>query len=217
MRTISLWAAAVSCLALSSAQSANVDPISPDVVETILTELNILPKGLVDAAATLLAGLANDAQQAIVDTLKNNTLSDERKLTDPEAYYSYGHSPAVYPARELSQLSTGIVNILLTCSSSSGRQWLRQLVQRIRQCALTRLTNDRCRKSKSHNSILKFLELLWLLWLGAASELSRPLPQRRTLRLAQCQHRQHQWLSRANIHWGELEPHAFVLAITADG
>jgi beta-glucosidase len=100
MRHTAWWAAAAWLSLGCNAQDASPASISTDPIETILLELDILPSGLVDAAATVLAGVANTAQTAIYGTLENQTLSDERKLTDPEAYYSYGQSPPVYPSRE---------------------------------------------------------------------------------------------------------------------
>ncbi|EGP87289.1 putative beta-glucosidase [Zymoseptoria tritici IPO323] len=92
------WLAAASYITLSSAQDATNATISSDPIEKVLKSLKLIPDGLVGVAAVLLAAKANDAQDQILGTLKNQTLSDPRKLTDPEAYYSYGQSPAVYPS-----------------------------------------------------------------------------------------------------------------------
>lgn len=82
----------------------NTTSFSADAIEAIIRKLHLLSDDLAEAGAQKIAAFATTAQKSIDDTLKssweNGTLSDERKLTDPEAFYSYGWSPPIYPSRK---------------------------------------------------------------------------------------------------------------------
>lgn len=90
------------CIAWTDAALSNgsvtTTSFSAAPIATIIGGLNIVPTTLIDFAATYLAQVANDYQQSIVEDLVANS-TDLEKLVDPEAYYSYGQSPPVYPSR----------------------------------------------------------------------------------------------------------------------
>ncbi|SMY29351.1 unnamed protein product [Zymoseptoria tritici ST99CH_1A5] len=94
------WLAVASWVTLGHGQ--NTTSFSADAIEAIIRKLHLLSDDLAEAGAQKIAAFATTAQKSIDDTLKssweNGTLSDERKLTDPEAFYSYGWSPPIYPS-----------------------------------------------------------------------------------------------------------------------
>lgn len=99
--------AAVSCVPLALAQSstnsavhASTIPAAP--IASILSDTGIIPSALVDLAATYVASAANGVQTALIEALSKPGV-DPRKLHDPELFYTYGHSPPVYPSRTCPQ------------------------------------------------------------------------------------------------------------------
>ncbi|UJO21588.1 putative beta-glucosidase M [Fulvia fulva] len=79
--------------------SAAAASIEASPIASILRPIGFVPENLVDAAAVVLAGIANTNQQEIIGAL-NQTGIDPRKSCNPSGYYDYGHSPPVYPSPE---------------------------------------------------------------------------------------------------------------------
>ena len=98
-----LWSLAAPCmLTLAQAQSSGASSsgiVAPSAVANILQPLGIVPNNLVDAAATFIASDADNVHDVLNKTLSQPGV-DPEKLTNPELYYSYGHSPPVYPSRK---------------------------------------------------------------------------------------------------------------------
>lgn len=94
---------AASCIPLALAQSStkstvNAPSISAAPIATVLADTGYIPSDLIDVAATYVASAANAVQTALIEALSKPGI-DPEKLNDPELYYSYGHSPPVYPSR----------------------------------------------------------------------------------------------------------------------
>lgn len=101
---LKLWSlAAVSCIPLAFAQSSsnstiNAPSISAAPIATVLADTGYIPSALIEVAATYVASAANGVQTALIEALSKPGV-DPEKLNDPELYYTYGHSPPVYPSR----------------------------------------------------------------------------------------------------------------------
>lgn len=65
----------------------------------VLFSVGLVPdEGLASAAASILVGGADAASEALQQALSIPEIP-EQKRTQAELFYSYGHSPAVYPSR----------------------------------------------------------------------------------------------------------------------
>nr|POE62878.1 putative beta-glucosidase m [Quercus suber] len=91
------WLSVVCAEAALSGISLTTTSFSKAPIATIVAGTGVIPADDVDLAATYLTSIANTYQAAIVDTLLANATNAE-KLLNPEAYYSYGRSPPVYPS-----------------------------------------------------------------------------------------------------------------------
>jgi beta-glucosidase len=90
---------ALSCLAIAGAQNTPLDHGIPTVAEVIgtINATGLIPADVVELAATFLVGVANSTKAALDTVLADNPIPEKRD--DPELYYAYGRSPAVYPSR----------------------------------------------------------------------------------------------------------------------
>ena len=90
---------ALSCLAIANAQnttSANGIPTVAEVI-SIINDTGLIPAAVVEVAATFLVGVTNSTKAALDTVLADNPVAEKRD--NPELYYAYGRSPAVYPSR----------------------------------------------------------------------------------------------------------------------
>ena len=102
LRLRSLVAIASLPLALAQSPTANSTFSAPSIsaapIATVLADTGYIPSALIDVAATYVASAANAVQTQLIEILSKPG-SDPEKLNDPELYYTYGHSPPVYPSR----------------------------------------------------------------------------------------------------------------------
>lgn len=134
--------AAVSCIPLALAQSStnstiNAPSISAAPIATVLADTGYIPSALIDVAATYVASAANGVQTALIEALSKPGV-DPEKLSDPELYYSYGHSPPVYPSRTY-QAYRGRAVLTL----SSARCWRGRLGRGVLARQRTCVANDK--------------------------------------------------------------------------
>jgi beta-glucosidase len=87
-------------LACGSAQTS-AQSVDTERLANVLFSIGLVPtEGLANAAASILIGGANATSQLLEEALSAPGI-DERKRTQAELFYSYGHSPPVYPSRKL--------------------------------------------------------------------------------------------------------------------
>lgn len=101
IRLLGLAAAGSITLALAQSSSStriSAPTISPAPIASVLADTGYIPSALIDVAATFVASAANTVQTDLIEALSKPDI-DPEKLNDPEKYYSYGRSPAVYPSR----------------------------------------------------------------------------------------------------------------------
>ncbi|GIZ40921.1 hypothetical protein CKM354_000424100 [Cercospora kikuchii] len=97
-----MWArlalAALSYQAFVEAQNATTADGIPSAsqIATAINSTGLIPPELIDLAANFLISAANSTRVAIDTALRDNPVAAKRD--DPELYYSYGRSPAVYPS-----------------------------------------------------------------------------------------------------------------------
>ncbi|KAI5369394.1 putative glycoside hydrolase, family 3, glycoside hydrolase family 3 domain, immunoglobulin [Septoria linicola] len=88
---------ALSYLTIADAQSAGNLPSAQDVANAI-NSTGIIPADVLELAANFLVSAANSTSAALEAVLADNPVAGKRD--DPELYYAYGRSPAVYPSPE---------------------------------------------------------------------------------------------------------------------
>lgn len=81
----------------STATASSNYSIPAASIAPIINSTGIVPPNLVDLAANALAGLVASTQQILVLALSQAGMP-VIKLTNPELYYTYGKSPAVFPS-----------------------------------------------------------------------------------------------------------------------
>lgn len=91
--------AALSYQAFVEAQNTTTADGIPSAsqIATAINSTGLIPPELIDLAANFLISAANSTRAAIDSALRDNPVAAKRD--DPELYYSYGRSPAVYPSR----------------------------------------------------------------------------------------------------------------------
>ncbi|CAK3784348.1 beta-glucosidase [Lecanosticta acicola] len=92
------WKAVALAGLVSVAHSQTSNPtISIAQITDVINSTGIVPANLLGVAATFLSALLNSTQTSITNALSQPGV-DPQKLLNPELYYSYGHSPPVYPS-----------------------------------------------------------------------------------------------------------------------